>query len=182
MDWSRSNAIGLARATCVHCQGAGTRLVRRDKEVPCYCVFRGIFRACYNRFRECVELGAHTSTVSWDHLGGRDGRRSYSRKKEEYAADFCLVTRRILSESEYTLFRYHFLLGADWRLCCRQLKIDRGTFFHEVYRIEQLLGRRFADLKPYALYPVSEYFAGVINKAQPGLEEEEEPLELPLSA
>jgi hypothetical protein len=130
-------------------------------------------------------LGAHTSTVSWDHLGGRDGRRSYSRKKEEYAADFCLVTRRVLTEPEYTLFRYHFLLGADWRLCCRQLKIDRGTFFHEVYRIEQLLGRRFADLKPYALYPVSEYFAGVINKAQPGLEEEEaeeELLELPLSA
>jgi hypothetical protein len=61
------------------------------------------------------------------------------------------------------------------------LKIDRGTFFHEVYRIEQLLGRRFADLEPYPLYPVNEYFAGVVNKAQPG-GWEEEPLELPLSA
>jgi len=181
MDWSRSNSIGLARAACVYCGGAGTRTVRRDKETPCCCVLRGIFRVCYNRFRECVELGAHTSTVSWDHLGGKDGRRSYSRKKEEYAADFCLVSRRLLNDSDYRLFRYHFLLGADWRLCCRQLNMDRGTFFHEVYRIEQLLGRGFAEVEPYPLYPIREYFAGVVNKAQPGLEEEE-PLELPLSA
>jgi hypothetical protein len=92
-------------------------------------------------------------------------------------ADFCLVSRRILNEFEYTLFRYHFLLGADWRLCCRQLRIDRGTFFHEVYRIEQLLGRAFAQLEPYPLYPVSEYFAGAIARAQPRLD-----LALPLSA
>ncbi|MGO9894437.1 MAG: hypothetical protein ACLPX8_09535 [Bryobacteraceae bacterium] len=171
VHWTRATAIGLARATCVHCRGAGTRLIRETREVPCACVFRGIFRACYNRFRECVELGAHTGTVSWDRLGGKTGRRYYSRKKEEYAADFCLVSRRALTEAEYALFRYHFLLGADWRLCCRQLKIDRGTFFHEVYRIEQLLGRTFAELQPYALYPVSEYFAGVMEnvaEAPPG--------------
>jgi hypothetical protein len=127
-----------------------------------------------------VELGAHTSTVSWDHVGGRDGRRSYSRKKEEYAADFCLVSRRLLDDADYLLFRYHYLLGADWRLCSRQLNMDRGMFFHEVYRIEQLLGRGFAELTPYPLFPLNEYFAGVIHKAQPALEEEL--LELPLSA
>ena len=180
MKWSRSSAIGMARASCVYCKGAGTRLVRRGKEVPCNCVFRAIFRACYERFRECVELGAHTSTVTWDHLGGYNSRRFYSRKKEEYVADFCLVTRRILDDRDYTLFRYYFLLGADWSLCCRQLNMDRGTFFHEVYRIQQLLGRGFAELKPYPLFPLRDYFAGVVNKAQPGLELE--PIELPLSA
>jgi hypothetical protein len=42
--------------------------------------------------------------------------------------------------------------------------MDRGTFFHSIYRIEQRLGRVFAELEPYALYPVSEYFGGLIRK------------------
>jgi hypothetical protein len=96
--------------------------------------------------------------------GGGEGRRSYSRKREEYCADFCLVSRRTLDDAEYTLFKYHFLLGADWKLCCRQLKVDRGNFFHMVYRIEQKLGKVFCELQPYALYPINEYFGGVIQR------------------
>jgi hypothetical protein len=76
-------------------------------------------------------------------------------------ADFCLISRRTLDEVEYRLFRYYFLLGADWRLCSRQLKLDRGTLFHSVYRIEKKLGRAFAETEPYALYPLDEYFGGV---------------------
>jgi len=102
--------------------------------------------------------------VSLEFCRGSEGRRSYSRKREEYVADFCLVSRRSLDEVEYTLFKYHFLLGADWKLCCRRLKIDRGSFFHMVYRIEQRLGRIFCELEPYALYPLNEYFGGVILK------------------
>jgi hypothetical protein len=79
-------------------------------------------------------------------------------------ADFCLVSRRFLDEFEYDVFRFHFLLGANWKLCCRQMKVDRGTFFHAVYRIEQVLGQAFAQLEPYALYPVNEYFAGMIRR------------------
>jgi hypothetical protein len=97
-----------------------------------------------------------------------DGKRTYSRKREEYIADFCLVSRRSLDAVEYKLFTYHFLLGADWKLCCRRLRIDRGSFFHMVYRIEQKLGRIFCELKPYALYPIDEYFGGVIVKSSPG--------------
>ena len=59
------------------------------------------------------------------------------------------------------MFRYHYLLGADWRLCCRQLAMDKGLFFHAVYRIEQKLGRIFRELEPYPLYPLDEYFNGV---------------------
>lgn len=81
-------------------------------------------------------------------------------KNEEYLADFCLVSRRTLSELEYRIFKYHFLLGADWKLCCQKLKIDRGEFFHHVYRIEQKLGRAFRELEPYALFPLDEYFSG----------------------
>jgi len=82
------------------------------------------------------------------------------RKDEEFVADFCLVARRALSDSEHKLFRYHFLLGADWKLCTRKLGIDRGTFFHRVYRIEQKLGRVFRELEPYGLFPLDEYFHG----------------------
>jgi len=80
-------------------------------------------------------------------------------------ADFCLVAKRTLDRDEHRVFRFHFLLGADWKLCCRQLPMDRGTFFHCVYRIEKKLGRIFAELKPYPFYPVADYFAGSIRRA-----------------
>ena len=165
MQWNRSNTIGIAKSKCTYCSGNGTRLVRNGKEVPCNCVFRGIFRACLNRFRACATKGMHTSPVTLEMCHGREGRRTYSRKREEYMADFCLVSRRALDDFEHRLFRFHFLLGADWKLCCRQLGIDRGTFFHAVYRIEQTLGRTFAELKPYPLYPLDEYFSGMVRRS-----------------
>lgn len=82
-------------------------------------------------------------------------------------ADFCLVSRRELDDFEYRIFRFHHLLGADWRLCCRQLKMERGDFFHAVYRIERKLGKVFAELEPYPLYPLPEYFNSVVHKDEP---------------
>ncbi len=99
--------------------------------------------------------------------GGKDGKRTWARRDEDYIADFCLVSKRSLDEFEYKVFRFHFLLGADWRLCCRQMKIDRGTFFHSVYRIQQRLGRIFRELQPFSLYPLDEYFGGRIRKDLP---------------
>lgn len=92
------------------------------------------------------------------------GKQVYSLKREEYMADFCLITRRVLSDNDYRIFRYTFLLGADWELCCRRLGIDRGTYFHHIYRIQGILGRTFAETTPYALYPLDEYFGGQIRK------------------
>jgi hypothetical protein len=164
MQWTQSNAIGLAKTSCVYCSGVGTREIREGVTVPCNCIFRAIFRACYNRFKECAALGSHTGSVSMEYWSALDGRRSYSRQREDYMADFCLVSQRSLSYDEYKLFRYHFLLGADYKLCCRQLKMDRGYFFHTLYRIEQRLGRTFAELEPYALFPLDEYFRSTVRK------------------
>src|SRR5581483_7232041 len=150
MKWDRTDTIGLAQLSCSSCHGYGLRLVRKGKEVPCRCVFRAAFRACYNRFRDCVAATGHIGTVSLERCNGRDGRRVYSRKREEYMADFCLVSRRVLDELEYQIFRFHFLLGADWKLFCRRLGMSRGLFFHAVYRIEEKLGRTFAELEPFA--------------------------------
>jgi hypothetical protein len=108
----------------------------------------------------------HIGCVSLERHNGAEGRHSYGRRSEEFAADFCLVSKRHLTPAQYQLFKFHFLLGADWKLCCRRLKMERGAFFHEVYRIEKLLGEVFATLQPYALYPVDEYFGTVITRAK----------------
>jgi hypothetical protein len=45
-------------------------------------------------------------------------------------------------------------------MCCKRLNIDKGTFFHTIYRIEETLGRVFRELRPFALFPLDEYFKG----------------------
>jgi hypothetical protein len=75
-------------------------------------------------------------------------------------ADFVLIARRELNPAEYKLFRFHFLLGAECPLCCQKLGLTRGNFFHMVYRVEQKLGKVFATLMPYPLYPLDEYYGG----------------------
>jgi len=104
------------------------------------------------------------SRVRFEIIGGQERRPVWGRKDEEYIADFCLVSKRFLDEFEYKVFRFHFLLGADWRLCCRQLKMEKGVFFHAVYRIQQKLGRAFRELTPYPLFPLDEYFGAVVRK------------------
>lgn len=96
-------------------------------------------------------------------VGGRDHTMAWGRREEEFAADFLLVSKRMLTESEHQLFRFHFLLGADWKMCCRRFKVDRGTFFHDCYRVQEKLGRAFRELQPYSLFPLSEYFNGVLR-------------------
>ena len=163
MQWNRSETIALAQQSCVHCYGLGLRPGRAGASTPCACVFRAIFRACYTRFRHCASKEKYVSRVSLEANPGRQRKCVWGWKNEEYAADFCLVSQRTLDERQYKLFKYHFLLGADWKLCCRKLGIDRGTFFHEVYRIEEKLGKTFRELEPHALFPVDQYFSSTGN-------------------
>ena len=165
MQWDRSNTIGMATETCKYCEGHGTRVVYKTKASPCNCVFRAIFRACLARFRDCAAIGTAFGTVSWEFCSGAGGRRVYSRKQEEYMADFCLVSHRALDQEDYRLFQLLFLLGGDWKFVAWKLKMDRGNFFHAVYRIQRTLGRVFAELQPYPLYPLDEYFGGTVWKA-----------------
>ncbi len=160
MEWTRSDTIALAKHSCVQCHGIGLHLGRGGKLAPCNCVLRAIFRACLNRFRHCATKEKYMSKISLEFIPGRERNLTWGRKDEEYMADFVLVSQRTLDESEYRIFKFHFLLGADWKLCCRRLKIDRGNFFHAVYRIQQKLGRVFRELEPYSLFPLDEYFHG----------------------
>ena len=161
MEWTRSDTLALAMHRCTQCHGSGLRLARKGALSPCNCVLRSIFRSCYRRFQKCVTQEKYLSHVRMDpHRGGKSRPGSWGRKDEEYIADFCLVARRTLTADEYKLFRYHFLLGADWKLCSKKLDLDRGNFFHAVYRIEQKLGRTFRELEPYPLFPLDDYFHG----------------------
>jgi hypothetical protein len=185
MIWDRSETIALAMEFCTKCKGEGQRSIRKGLPTPCNCVLRAIFRACYARFRHCVTKEKFMSRVSLVPCRGRDRRMTFARLDEEYICDFCLVSRRTLTDFEHSVFRYHFLLGADWRLCCRQLRIDRGTFFHAVYRIQQKLGRVFRELEPYSLFPLDEYFAGKVNSGKiltmpPPAELKKRPVQPPL--
>lgn len=163
-DWNRSEVLALSKETCTQCQGFGLRdrKVRKGAK-PCNCVFRSVFRACYNRFRACAYQEKHMSRVRLEQVNGSDHRQSWGMKNEEYMADFVLIARKTLDEFEYWLFKYHYLLGADWKLCCRQLKMDRGAFFHSVYRLQQKLGRAYREVEPYPLYPLDEYFGGTVR-------------------
>ena len=160
MEWTRSETLALAMHNCTHCHGSGLRLGRKGALAPCNCVLRGIFRICHGQFIRCVTQERHLSKISIEPHTGPTRSYNWGRKDEEYIADFCLVSRRTLDDLEHRLFRYHFLLGADWKLCSRKLGMERGNFFHAVYRIEHQLGRIFRELEPYPLFPLDEYFYG----------------------
>ncbi len=167
-NWSPSEVLALAKEGCTQCRGFGLRKSSSTgSDIPCNCVFRAIFRACHRRFRYCASQEKHVSQARLEQVSGKENRQTWGIKDEEYMADFCLVAKRSLDKLEYQIFRFHFLLGADWKLCCRRMKIQRGDFFHAVYRVQEKLGRVFRELKPYSLYPLDEYFGGTVRTSLP---------------
>ena len=160
MKWTRTDTLALASHRCALCHGLGLRLGDKSAGAPCGCVLRSIFRACYARFVECSSKERiHQATL--EASAGRDRKTTWGRKDEEYVADFMLIARRTLSESDYKILRFHYVLGADWKICCAKLKMDRGNFFHAVYRIQRQLGRAFRETEPYGLFPLDDYFNGM---------------------
>lgn len=155
-EWTRSNTLALARQRCEFCHGLG--LAGATFTVPCKCVLRSIFRICHDRFVDCVQGERLTRGVSLEIHSGPERRGTWGLKQEEYLADFILLAKRNLDEDDYKLFRYRFLLGVDWKLCATKLGIDRGTCFNRIYSIMQRLGRAFAELEPYPMFPLAEYF------------------------
>lgn len=166
MNWNRSEVIALSKEGCVHCGGHGFKPGTAD---PCNCVFRSIFKACYGRFRRCTDSReTGVGCVRLEPISKAvNSPRIYGRKNEEFLADFVLIAKRTLTNAqEFRVFKFHFLLGADWKLCVRQLGMDKGSFFHSVYRIQQKLGRAFRETQPYGIFPLDEYFGGSVRVAK----------------
>lgn len=163
MEWNRSDVLALAMEKCTSCAGYGLRPSRNNSLTACNCVLRNIFRICFGQFKKSLLKKDSISRPNLEKTASPHRRVCWARKDEEYVADFLLVVKRTLTPAEYNIFKFHYLLGADWRLCCRRLKMDKGLFFHTLYRITAKLGRTFADLEPYALYPVHDYFYGEVR-------------------
>ena len=133
--------------SCSQCDGTGVHFsTNSNHKQICYCVWRTVFRVCLQRYRECQLLRSWT---------GRD-----------FSADFSLIARRALTWQDYEVFRMHFLEGCTWRTTCHRLEMERGAFFHAVYRIERECGRAYQKTRPYALYPPREYFQLVRGPAK----------------
>lgn len=152
----RSPWLSAVDLSCAVCQGTGWR----SEGSVCLCAWRGVWRDVYRRFRECAERGSY-KPIFLDGTPGPQGRRSgYGIRHVEFMADFCLIAQRTLNALDYKVFKFHYLYGADWKLCCSQLGTSRGYFFGRAYAIQEQLGRVFATLEPYALWPLDEYFSG----------------------
>ncbi|MGH9666212.1 MAG: hypothetical protein ACRD9L_17435 [Bryobacteraceae bacterium] len=168
-QWTRSETLALASSQCSRCLGGGLLKSLRGQK-PCGCVLRAIFRVCLRRFAVALAAQASPAQVALGAPclahGGNRARRStsYGFPAQEFQADFLLIARRALTKQQYAAFRLYFLAGADYTLCCRRLQLDRGSFFHLVYRIEEILGRAFAETEPYALWPTEEYFGTRVNR------------------
>ncbi len=159
-EFRRSDLIALALPACAHCGGSGLR----SAEGVCLCVERSVFRIVMQRYRDITEGEEFIAPLSLENAGtGPKGLVRVGRPHEEFLADVCLIAKRALDPLEHSVFRFHFLLGADWKLCFKRLKIYRGTCFHAFYRVEAKLGRAFRTTQPYPLYPLAGYFYGVVR-------------------
>lgn len=164
--WTQGDALALALHECTTCNGGGWLVNQKSPTgKPCRCCYRSIFRACYNRFRKIQEEEKRIGVRQIDApIGVGSSRYTFGHKKQEFSADFYLISKRNLRPLEWKLFLYHFLLGAEWSLCAPKLAMDRGTFFRTVYQIEERLGRIFKELKPYPLFPIDEYFSPIVKR------------------
>jgi hypothetical protein len=165
MNWEHSSVIALASSKCKSCAGLGL-VLKADgtaSDKACICVVREVFKVCHRRFRDCVMTPKHMTTTSFTQ--GKGGtRKIWGRKTEEFIADFMLVSKRALGDAcsiDQAVFKFHFLLGADWKLVCQQMRIDRQHFYSVRDRVIMRLGRAYGDTEPFCLYPLEEYFGNV---------------------
>ena len=149
--------LPMALKKCQMCAGIGIRFGYKAR--LCDCVLRRIGRALTDRYRLNQAASCYASSCYAEiSPGGKDSRLSWGRKNEEFSADLWLLSKRTLDAETFAVFVLHSLTGHEWRYCTRRLGIDRGTFFHAVYRAEVLLAKAAIALEPYPLFPLSSYF------------------------
>jgi hypothetical protein len=86
---------------------------------------------------------------------------AYARPHEDFAADFSIIARRTLLPVEWNILNLHLIGGRQWREVAPMVGLDRGQFFHAVYRVQHKLGKAFRETRPYGLWPLSDYFRRV---------------------
>jgi hypothetical protein len=78
----------------------------------------------------------------------------------EYAADLWLIAKRSLDRRERLIYCEYLLQQQPWTVVGPLTKLNRGQFFHSVYRIESKLGRGLLEA---GIFPPHNYFAGTYH-------------------
>lgn len=146
---NRGVAIANAAAKCTHCGGEGS-LRRRGY---CGCVLRAVFRICWDQYKYSAENGISLNRCCVMEIS-RGGKILTGLPHAEFVADFERAVARALTPARRKLFELHFAGGLAWYDCLAKLRLDRGQFFHEVYRVEEAIGAECLK----GLYPLDQYF------------------------
>ena len=158
-QWTRADVLGLARTDCATCHGRGWFF--STPGYACHCVTRAIFRQLMAEWRK-VKDAEHLAQFRVEQIGQRGGktcrRGSWSMKRPEFVADLEILARRVLSLDEWLVWRAYHCSGAPYTWCCERFGLNKGVFFHLVYRIESRVGRAARELRPYALFPIADYY------------------------
>jgi hypothetical protein len=98
-------------------------------------------------------------------VAGRDRRRTWERRTENYLCDFVLTALRVLGRETKRgrVFRWRYLCGATVEMVLdrinREHAMSRRTIFDLLAKIEARLGEEYLTLKPHPLWPTWKYFA-----------------------
>jgi hypothetical protein len=159
-----SNLTLYAYPRCTKCHGYGLVAGRalgsppRQSLRPCKCSLRRIFLNCLNHYYKCLYY-----QVSGMQSLSHNGKFFYDFKREEFIVDFLNLSSRALRPSgkpslRFEIFKNHFILNKQWKECCNKLNLERGLFFHELYRAEEELGYYFLINEPYSIFPIGSYY------------------------
>lgn len=157
--WTRADVLGLARQGCTNCQGRGWFV--KTPGYACHCVTRAIFHQLMAEWHK-IKNAEHLAQFRVEQIGQRGGktvrRGGWSMKRPEFVADLEILAKRVLAPTDFRVWRLYHCYGAQYREACALLDMDKGTFFHAVYRVENQVGRAAREVRPYALFPIADYY------------------------
>lgn len=166
------NFYHLALISCSKCYGRGF-VIGRDlaTEFLCPCVARKIFHTVLARRDYFYESGKITQInyTQMEYKAYGDSSNAgvytvYGIMNLEYCIDFEILARHSLSETQFLIFKLRYLQKKNFKVCCKRARLSRGNFFHMCYIIEQKVGLAALALKPYPLFPISDYFDQRLNR------------------
>lgn len=182
VDLPGISALAMAESRCTTCRGfgevwRGPHAGKPGRWRVCGCVWRAAFRACLGKHHYCQSHGmGAVRVVQFERKSQPGGRTLLLRghRNVEFSVDFLLVARRALAGRaiERAVFDVHCVGGREWRAALAEINrklgatlprpLDRGQFFHALYRLQALVGQALVETKPYRLYPLDEYFGGAM--------------------
>ncbi len=149
--WRQGAACAMAQSTCTLCAGLGRKRGLGKAERVCECVYRRVFRACFREYREirqqALESEAHLARYSVQKTGGC--ALGWHRPASNFVCDFELTGRRVLEGFDRQTFE-RYVIG--------QLGEGKVSCHRSLDRVRIRAGQAFAELKPYGLWPVRDYY------------------------